>query len=67
MQVPVSGDDKQMPQSNGVQPASRERTNLTNQTKPTKKDVIVHGTDTIKERSKLSTVPEITLLLLILN
>jgi hypothetical protein len=68
MQVPVSGDDKQMPPINGVQPASRERTpNLRNQTKPTKKDVIVHGTDTVKERSKLSTVPEIILLLLILK
>jgi hypothetical protein len=67
MQVPVSGDDKQRPQINGVQPASRERTNLPNQTKPTKKDVIVHGTDTVKEKSKLSTVLEIILLLLILK
>ncbi len=67
MQVPVSRDDKQMPQSNGVQPESRERTKPTNQTKPTKKDVIVHGTDTVKERSKLSTVPEIILFLLILK
>jgi hypothetical protein len=65
MQVPVSGDDKQRPPINGVQPESRERTKLTNQTKPTKKDVIVHGTDTVKERSKLSTVPEIILLLIL--
>ncbi len=67
MQVPVSGDDKQLPPINGVQPESRERTKLTNQTKPTKKDVIVHGTDTVKERSKLSTVPELILLALILK
>jgi hypothetical protein len=67
MKVPVSGDDKQRSPINGVQPTSRERTNLTNQTKPTKKDVIVHGNDTVKERSKLSTVPEIILLLLILK
>jgi hypothetical protein len=65
MQVPVSGDDKQMPPINGVQPESRERTKLTNQTKPTKKDVIVHGTDTVKERSKLTSVREILLILIL--